>query len=73
MVKRRVSYSFGSEVAPASVIVYSAGTSGPMRQEVSLSGPPAQLVEPFEQAPDPGDKSATGSVEITGFSPTFSL
>ncbi len=73
VVKRRVSYSYASEVTPASVIVYSAGTNGPLRQEVRLSGPPALLVEPLEQAPSPDAQPSPGSVEVTGFSPTFSL
>jgi len=68
-VVRRVSYSFASDLTPKSVIVYSAGIDGPVRQEVPVASPPPPIVHsPHEDA-----AARHRGVEVVGYSPSFSL
>jgi hypothetical protein len=76
-VVRRVSYSFASDLTPKSVVVYSAGIDAPVRHEVPVAQVESQAMLPL---PDPHDDGASQaakpsprSIEVTGFSPTFSL
>jgi len=72
VVKRRISTTFASDLTPKSVIVYTQGIDAPARHEVPVgSAPPPPLapaeVDPALAVPPPGP------IEVTGFSPTFSL
>jgi hypothetical protein len=69
---RRVSTSFLSDLTPKSVIVYSAGIDGPVREEVPVSAPPPPL-DPHVHLAQPDPKPSNGPVEVTGYSPTYSL
>jgi hypothetical protein len=74
LMKRRVSTSFHSDLTPRSVIVYSAGSDAPVRQEVPVgSHPPAPLDTPHGHEAHAEARRAHGPVEVTGFSPAFSL
>ncbi len=77
MVKRRVSFSFSSDLTPKSVIVYSAGIDAPLRQEVPVASVQAQVQVPLTDsngdAAHPAANPSHKPVEVTGFSPTFSL
>jgi hypothetical protein len=74
VVTRRVSYSFFSDLTPKSVIVYSAENGVPVRHEVPVgSAPPAPLDTPNGHGAPAEARRSHGPVEVTGFSPTFSL
>jgi hypothetical protein len=71
VVKRRISTTFASDLTPRSVIVYTQGIDAPVRQEVPVgSAPPPPLVPGDPEPPIPRPHP---SVEVTGFSATFSL
>lgn len=74
---RRVSASFASDVTPKSVIVYSAGIDAPVRREVPVASVESQAMVPLADtnghAAQPAAQPAHASVEVTGFSSTFSL
>jgi hypothetical protein len=74
MTRRRVSTSFHSDLTPRSVVVYAAGIDAPVRQDVPVDAhPPASLG--LAQADEVASEAQHGHapVEVTGFSPTFSL
>jgi len=84
VTRRRVSFAFASDLTPKSVLVYSAGIDSPVRQEVPVTtvashaqlppldsnghAPPPVGKPPNNPPPKPSDL-----IEVTGFSPTFSL
>ena len=72
---RRLSHSFFSDATPKSVIVYSAGIDAPLRQEIPVasSPPPPLLGSTNGSTQAPEVKPPQGPVEVTGYSPTFSL
>jgi hypothetical protein len=71
-VKRRISTTFASDLTPKSVIVYTQGIDAPVRNEVPVGSAPPPPLEPGEADP-PLAVPPPGSIEVTGFSPTFSL
>jgi hypothetical protein len=77
VMKRRVSTSFSTDLTPKSVIVYSAGIDSPVRQEVAVATVASQaqlpMVDPVPPVPNPNPVPPHKPVEVTGFSPTFSL
>jgi len=89
VIKRRVSFSFPSDLTPKSVIVYSAGIDAPVRQEVPVAQVESAAKLPaVDPATDPAVDPAVGPaghaghptprpshapIEVIGFSPTFSL
>jgi hypothetical protein len=73
VVKRRVSFSFPSDLTPKSVIVYSAGIDAPFRQEVLVASVQAQVQVPLTDSNGDAAHPAHKPVEVTGFSSTFSL
>ena len=74
---RRVSYSYPSDLVPKSVIVYSQGIDAPARQEVAVGSVVAAAMVPVsevhEQDPPAVAPAPHKPVEVTGFSPRFSL
>ena len=73
VTRRRVSFSFPSDKTPRSVLVYSQGIEGPVKQEVLVgSSPPPPLDDTHVPPPRP-DPAPVGPVEVTGFSATYSL
>jgi hypothetical protein len=77
VTKQRVSFSFRSDLTPKSVIVYSAGIDAPVRQEVPVGSVASAAMLPLEAANGHAEQPAANPphkpVEVTGFSPTFSL
>lgn len=77
VTKRRVSLSFASDLTPKSVIVYSAGIDAPVRRDVPVASVESEAMVPLsgpdDDASHPGAKPSHRPVEVTGFSPTFSL
>lgn len=71
-VKRRISTTFASDLTPRSVIVYTQGIDAPARQEIPVGAAPPPPLAPDEVEPAPAAPPA-GAIEVTGFSPTFSL
>lgn len=71
-VKRRISTTFASDLTPKSVIVYTQGIDAPARHEVPVGTAPPPPLAP-DGAEPPLAAPPHGSVEVTGFSPTFSL
>lgn len=73
-VRRRLSYSFFSDLTPKIVIVYSAENGVPVRHEVPVaSAPPPPHGGPNGDPPDAGARPPHGPVEVTGYSAAFSL
>ena len=72
-VKRRVSYSFFSDLTPKSVIVYSAENGVPVRHEVPVGSVPPPLDAPNGHEVHAVAPPSHGQVEVTGFSASFSL
>jgi hypothetical protein len=71
-VKRRISTTFATDLTPKSVIVYTQGIDAPARHEVPVgTAPPPPLAA--AGAEPPLAVPPHGSIEVTGFSPTFSL
>lgn len=79
LVKHRVTYSYPSDTPPKSVIVYTMGIDAPVRGDVHPGTPPPPLApgdSPSPEAarkPGPAAAPATGPVEVTGFSSSFSI
>jgi hypothetical protein len=71
-VKRRISTTYASDLTPKSVIVYTRGIDAPERHEVPVGTAPPPPLAPDEAAP-PHVVPPRGPIEVTGFSPTFSL
>ena len=71
-VKRRISTTFASDLTPKSVIVYTQGIDAPVRHEVPVGAAPPPPLAPGEADP-PLAVPPPGPIEVTGFSPTFSL
>src|SRR5258708_25048493 len=74
----RIYYSYPSDPTPKNVIVYTMGVDAPVHNEVQLGAAPARLqpaaaptTTPTPTAPTPAP--ARGPVEVTGFSPSYSL
>jgi hypothetical protein len=73
-VIRRVSYAFFSDLTPKSVIVYSADDGMPVRHEVPVGSAPPPWLDPSHGHGGHAEaRPSHGPVEVTGFSPTFSL
>jgi hypothetical protein len=72
VVKRRISTTFASDLTPKSVIVYTQGIDAPARHEVPVGAAPPPPLAPDEADP-PLAIPPPGPIEVTGFSPTFSL
>lgn len=73
VVKRRISTTFASDLTPRSVIVYTQGIDAPVRQEVPVGSAPPPPLATIEGEPPAACTPPHGSIEVTGFSPTFSL
>ena len=74
VIKRRISTTFASDLTPRSVVVYTQGIDAPVRNEVAVgSSAPAPLAGGNGAAATPDAAPAHAAVEVTGFSPTFSL
>jgi hypothetical protein len=71
-VKRRISTTFASDLTPKSVIVYTRGIDAPERHEVPVGTAPPPPLAP-DAAEPPLAVPPHGPIEVTGFSPTFSL
>jgi hypothetical protein len=72
VVKRRVSTTFASDLTPKTVIVYTQGIDAPVRQEVPVGSTPPPPLQAGEGDP-PAEPAPPAPVEVTGFSPTFSM
>jgi len=71
----RVSYSYPSDLMPKSVFVYTMGVDAPVRNEVQLDAPPPPLRQAAAPTtmPTPTTAPASGPVEVTGFSSSYSF
>jgi hypothetical protein len=77
VIKRRISTTFASDLTPRSVIVYTQGIDAPERHEVPVGSAPPPPLGTIEGDPPTSDTPPHGrphgAIEVTGFSPTFSL